>query len=515
MTHHKPFVNLHSRLKALLATTFVLSLLVTGAAWAQDTLVIGTGNLPRTLDAPRESSNVGAQVLPSVFDTLITMDTVDQSNLLPSLAVSWERVGDTTLELKLREGVIFHNGDPFTAEDVKFTIDRVIDPESEYASARTILATITSVEVIDDYTVRIHSDGPDAMLEYRIAGSGAWILPKGYTEEVGATEFGQNPVGTGAFTVASFTPDRIVLERFDSYWGEMPQVKTIEFRNIPEVSSRITALVNGEVQIIAQVPPDQIPVIERFDGVRTLSVLLNNMHVLIANTFNPPMDDPLLRQALSLGIDRQLLVDALWSGAAAIPQGHQFNNIGDMFDDSRPEVPYDPERARELVAASSYTGETLIYNTQENYYTNEVAAAEAIVDMWQDIGVNARVRIVDRSDRLLPDRHLLPWSNSGLFPDPAGGLTRNWGPASQRQTDEWHPANPAFNEAAETLLASLDPEVRAEAAKTAIDIFEEEAPGIILYMVPDTVGISNDWNWVLTSDQLFRFGPSYLEYVGD
>lgn len=499
---------------ALAATSlFALS----NRAVAQLELVVGAADLPRTLDPPGETSNTGMRVLPNVFETLIAMDPENNSHLLPGLAVSWQRVTDNVLELNLREGVVFHNGDPFTSADVKFSFERLLAEDSAFSLAKSLVSQISTIEIVDDHTIRLITEEPDPILEFRVASVfGSWIVPEKYMQEVGEEVFSRQPVGTGPFKVTNYSPDRIVLERFADYWGPQPVVDKVVFREIPEVAARITALVNGEVDIITQIPPDQIQVLGRYDNVSAKSQVLANMHVLIVNTLNPPTDDPLLRRALSLGINRELLSAALWSGEAVVPRSHQYLDFGPMLNTDRPMEEYDPELARELVAQSSYNGEVLNYNVQDGYYTNEVEAAEVIVEMWKDIGVNARVRIMERSQRNSDDRNLLPWSNSERFPDPLGGLWLLWGDTSSRQgAGEWEPADPDFNRLGNFLATSLDQEQRYEAFQQMLDIFETEMPGILLYYPSETWGVNNKWDWTPFQSHVMDFRPAYLQYVGD
>lgn len=497
----------------LAVSLFVLG----GSALAQLELVVGAADLPRTLDPPGETSNTGMRVLPSVFETLIRMDPTNNSNLLPGLAVSWNRVSDNVLELSLRPDVVFHNGDPFTSRDVKFSFERVLAPESSFSLAKSLLSQISSIEIVDDHTMLLITESPDPILEFRVASVwGSWIVPAGYMEEVGEEAFSRAPIGTGPFQVVQYSPDRIVLEAFAGYWGPRPVIDRVTFREIPEVAARITALVNGEVDIITQIPPDQIQVLDRYDHVSAKSQVIANIHVLIINTLNPPTDDPLLRRALSLGINRELLSQALWSGEAVVPRSHQYLDFGPMLNVDRPTEVYDPELARELVAQSNYNGEVLNYNVQDGYYTNEVEAAQVIVEMWKEIGVSARVRIMERSQRNSEDRNLLPWSNSERFPDPLGGLWLLWGDPSSRQGDgEWAPSDPDFNRLGQVLATSLDQQERYEAYQEMLDIFEAERPAILLYYPSETWGVNNKWDWNPFPSHVMDFAPEYLQYTGD
>ena len=462
----------------------------------REEMVIGVQGIPSNLDPAQQLSNVGSRVNWTPYDTLVRRDFLNGNANVPHLAESWTRTSDTVLELKLREGVTFHDGSPFTADDVVYTFERLFtaSDDSNLIEAGTYFATFESVEKIDDYNVRITTKAPDPVLINRLASWGSWIVSKNYIETVGQEEFERTGMGTGPFRFVNFTPDNeIVLERYDGYWGELPPVQRIVFRVIPEVAARVTALVNEEVDLITNVPPDQVATIEGNDNVEVRDVVLSNVHVLIYNTNKPGLSDKKFRQALSLGIDRQLLIDTLWSGTARAKRGHQFEEYGALYNPERPLTAYDPELAKQLIAESSYDGELIKYQTRDGYYTLSVEAAQAIVPMWQEIGVNAEVQIYEGSLEL-EEKSVSNWSNSSILADPDGCLVRGWGPGSARQRGEWT-EHAEFNALAEQARATLDEQERYDLYQQMLDIWEDEAPGTVLYDPAEFYGINKSVNW--------------------
>jgi peptide/nickel transport system substrate-binding protein len=412
------------------------------------------------------------------------------------LATAWERLSDTELQLTLRDDVTFHNGDPFTADDVVFTFERMLnaDAESDLAESRTYFSTVTSVVRDDDYTVTFTTAAPDPLLIKRLASWASWIVPKAYIEEVGDEEFMRVGMGTGPYKFASFEPDNeLVMERYDGYWGDLPPAKQITFRVIPEVAARVTALINDEVQIITNIPPDQVAALEGKSNVGVREIPLANVHVLVYNTNNPLLADKKLRQALNLGIDRQLIIDTIWNGKAVPKRGHQFAEYGPLYNPDRPLTPYDPERAKALLAESSYDGAEIEYQLQAGYYTNGEQVAEAIVGMWQEIGVNAVVRINEKSTTG-EERQVHTWSNSSRLADPDGSIWVLWGTDSSVQKNYWT-APAEFNRLGEEARATLDEEQRYENYQQLLDIWEDEAPGTVLYDPHEFYGVSNAVNW--------------------
>lgn len=462
----------------------------------REELIIGVQGLPESLDPAAELSNVGTRVSYTPYDTLIRRDFLNDNEHVPSLALSWERLSDTVLELKLREDVTFHNGDPLTAEDVVFTFERMLDAseDSPLREGASYFSGFAGVEALDDHTVRIETVAPDPLIVKRLASWASWIVPKGYIEEVGEDEFRRTGMGTGPYRFVSFDPDNeLVLERYDDYWGEPVPVRRLIFRVIPEVAARVTALINQEVDIITNVPPDQVRAIRDASNVEVRSIPLANTHVLSYNTHHPALQDKKLRQALNLAIDRQLIIDTIWGGEAVLKRSHQFEEYGPLYNPERPIMPYDPDRARQLVEESSYDGELIEYQLQAGYYTNGEQVAQAIVPMWQEIGINAEVRIKE-SSTAGAERMVHTWSNSSILADPDGCLWRSWGAESGSQKNYWD-APEEFNALGLEARTTLDEQKRYENYQRMLDIWEDEAPGTVLYDPVEFYGVNQSVNW--------------------
>lgn len=491
------------------------------------TLRVGVQGLPPALDPYTELSNVGTRVTYSMFDHLLERDFVDGdppgtgAGILPMIAQSWERVDDLTLEMTLRDDVVFHNGDPLTAEDIKFTFERIlVDPIEDLVEAQAYISTIVQIEVIDDHTLRLITEKPDPLLEIRLTSWASWILPKNYYEEVGFEGFALNPIGTGPYKFAELRPDEIlVLEAHDDYWGGRPTMERIEFVVIPEIAGRVAALVSGEVDLITNIPPDQVDAIEGADGVDVRSVPLANCHVIRYNTFNPPLNNKLLRQALNLAIDRELLVEALWGGRAVLMRSHQFPEYegpigGDQYNEERPYTPYDPDRARQLVEESGYDGSPIVFRTQPAYYTLGAEAAQAMVQMWQDVGINAEVEILDNPYQDGVEAiQITNWSNSSFVADPDGAFWLRWGePTGTQRGGFWTPENPRFNELGWAARETLDVDFRYGAYQEMLDIWEEEAPGTVLYIPIENYGVRSDLEWIPYSFYYMDLRPDVLYF---
>src|SRR5215510_11090267 len=250
---------------ATLGSLLLLSLLLLGPAVSEaqtkdDTIVYGLQSDVQNWDPPnsvlRESIILGY----NVFDHLAARD-LKTGKVGPSLATSWRALDDTTWEVKLRQGVKFHDGTPFTSKDVKATFDRVLDPAKKMI-ARGNHAKIKGVEIVDDYTVRFKTDGPYPLFVERLTAQ--VMESEKVIREKGDEWMQEHPMGTGPYKLVSWhRKQEHLLVRNDDYWGPKPSYKYVRIRIIPEQATQIAELLSGGVDIIKAVPPDQMDVINK------------------------------------------------------------------------------------------------------------------------------------------------------------------------------------------------------------------------------------------------------------
>lgn len=499
----------------LLAVAMLLPTFAVAQDETRPPLTVGVNTVQANFDPGLALGNVDFPITYNVFDTLVGRDFSKSKDrtayeLIPGLAQSWKRIDDRTMEFSLRPDVHFHNGQALTSADVKFTFDRILDPASDYVEARNLLKVIERVDVVDALTVRITTKQPSPVLLHLLAYNSSDIVPKAYFESVGEAGFGQKPIGTGPFSFVKLQPDESMeLAANDSYFRGRPTISALTFKSIPEVSARITALANGEVDIINSLPPDQLKAVESLGCCEIRSVLMNH-HFIQYNTYNPVMADKKLRQALNLAIDRQLLVKSLWDGKATVPHSAQYEAWGpELYDPNRPTLPLDADRARQLLKESSYKGQPIYYITHPVYYTNGVAVAEAVVEMWKAIGVNASVRVDEGWTKLTKDDPALTVRNSSdwVVPtDPAVTLYMTW------TKDLWKD-EARFDELAEQGETTLDVKRRHDIYQKMIDIFEEEAPGTYLYRAPEFYGVKSNIQWLPNTDYTMDFRPDNIHFT--
>ncbi len=459
-----------------------------------DTLRVGIAAMPKSFDPGYGIGIQTIKVFYNIFDTLLTTDA--DGKFVGQLAESYEWKDDKTLRVVLRKGITFQNGEPCTAEDIKFTFDRILSGYGD-GTVAMLYETLDSVSIIDDLTVEFKTKVVDSAFLDRLSSAwGAYIVPKDYLEKVGNEAFVTAPIGTGPYQMTSYAPEKIVLNRYDGFWSEAPNVDTIELLIYPEASARTTALITGEVDIINDVTADVIDTIRQKNGLQVVGTSIKNIHIYVFNTANGPMKSEKFRQALTIGINRQLLVDSLWGEYAQVPQGHQFESYGDMFVEDYKGIQYDVERAKQLVKESGYDGTVIEIEMLPNYYMNGNKAGEAIVDMWKDIGVNTKVVYKDK----MPweeTKYIRAWSSASRYDDPLGALWLLFGPGSSPSNYTWLDMPQEWKDTGKKLIETIDPTERKKYAADLVKMFDTYCPGTYLYQAEDYYGIRDGLEWDL------------------
>jgi peptide/nickel transport system substrate-binding protein len=490
-------------------------------ALAQDTrpaITVAVQDVPRSLDPLTQFGNVDWRGYANIFDGLLTMDFAGDFRPLPALAHAWRRIDDRTLELSLQEGVRFHDGSELTAEDIAFTFgpERMrAENAPGFAVGRIFFGTFAAVEVVDRLTVRIVTSQPDPLIEQRLGTiPGGVVGQQAFRAAPSFAAWNQRAIGTGPYKVAAYrTGNELVLEAHDAWWGGRPPAQRLRFWAVPEVASRVAALRSGEVQIATDIPPDQFPVIAADPRLEVVGGGVANHRVLSYNTGNPVLRDPRIRQALNLAVDRETIVGALWDNRLAVTRSHQFPAYRDLYLADWPMPRFDPAEARRLLAEAGYRGERIPYRILSNYYTNEVATAQVLVEMWRAVGLNVVLEMRENFAQILndPGAGIRNWSNTMTLPDPVGSLWRLNGPRGPVQGSyrEW--TNAEFNRAGAVLESSTDTAARQAAWRRMLAIYDtEDSPGTVLHQFGLFYGKRRDVAWRPLPVEWMDFRPAFL-----
>ncbi|PZW43098.1 peptide/nickel transport system substrate-binding protein [Humitalea rosea] len=461
-----------------------------------------------TLEVLREQSNVGERIFfTSLWEGLIGRNWLGDLGNTPSLAAEWRRLDDRTVELKLRQGVKFHNGDEMTAEDVVFTFgrERMFGNSGDAPQGRTLFTTETMpgragntlppevpavalrnwpalerVEAVDKYTVRFINKTPDVTMEGRLARYGSEIISRrGFTEAETWLDWARKPILTGPYKVADYRPDQsLTLVAHDEYWGGRPPLKQIRFVEVTEVSGRINGLLTGEYDFACDIPPDQIPAIESNRAFEVLGGTILNHRLTVFDKTHPVLANPLVRRAFTHSIDRQAIVDSLWAGRTIVPKGLQWPYYGEMYINDWDVPKFDLAEARRLLREANYRGEPIPYRLLNNYYTNQTSTAQVLVEMWRQAGLNVVIEMKENWTQIFDrnsQRGVRDWSNSAPFNDPVSSIVNQHGPnGQQQQVGEW--TNEEMNRLSVELETSIDRPRRKQVFRRMLEICEREDP---------------------------------------
>src|SRR5262252_8388212 len=376
-----------------------LALALPGAAPGQtkdDTIVYALQSDIDTWDPPgsvlREAIILGY----NVYDHLAVRD-LKTRKVVPNLALSWKALDDTTWEVKLRQGVKFHDGSPFTARDVKATFDRVLDPAKKM-TARGNHAKIKTVEIVDDYTVRFHTDGPYPLFVERLTA--LVMSSEKVIKEKGHEWMQEHPIGTGPYKLVKWDrKHEHLLVRNDDYWGAKPYFKYVRIRIIPEQATQIAELISGGVDVIKAVPPDQMDVINKSGQARTSSSpILRTAYIQLdqaGRSGKNPFQDRRVRLAANLAVDMDSIIK------------HVINGLGDRtattvnpmafgFDSSIKPYKQDVAQAKKLLADAGFPNglDVGLLSTGPTVEPGLIQTTEAIVADLTKAGIRAKQRFV-------------------------------------------------------------------------------------------------------------------------
>lgn len=493
-------------LATLLLTLMLMPAMTAMAQGTPSTVTIALTDDPPSGDPHKTRGANGGHLLFNLYDGLVALSG-DMMEITPALATAWEKVDDLTWNFTLREGVQFHNGEPFTAEAVKYSIERLLDPDA--VRFNTDYRQIGEVEVIDDYTVVIRTLTPDPNFLAKLFS--LHIVPPVYTASISEEEFSANPVGTGPYKFVEWIlGQRLVLEANDDYWGGRPSVDRLVYRPIPEASTRLAELQAGTVDIIVQLNYDAIPLVEADPNLRAEAntgrrTVFMHMDLFVGIE---PLQDVRVRQAMSYAIDRQLIIDAVLNGYGT-PLATIFRpDMAGYTPDFEP-YPYDPERARELLAEAGYAdGFDVRFMTSDGILNKGVEVAEAIGAMLGDVGI--RTEILPVALQVMRDMYI---GN----PDPAGGNVEplfmfNYGAPSPDATSplraligtggiETFMYDPVFDELIDQYASEMNPEVRNAVAYQIQKRLYNEVPLIALYLQLDVYGVNDRLDWTARKDE--------------
>ena len=339
---------------------------------------------PSTLDPQAVNDRSSRVVTANLFESLLGRDA--STALVPVLATGYEVFDDDTWRFTVREGVTFHDGQALNAQAVADSLNRMLDPD--YSTQRdSYVRGITVAEVVDEFTVDIHTDGVNATIPLQIAQLP--VIAPGTGDTVG-----ENPVGTGPYVFESWDRgQQITGARNADYWGEAPSIDAFTVRFIPDKQTSLAALQAGEVDLVLDILPEQVPLVPQ-----ALSVPATEYSYLALNALRPDLAPPEIRVAMNLAVDKELIADTLYEGYAR-PNDAQHLSPGMLgYNPDIGPFPYDPDQAREIMESFGWNEDNplpLEIYAPIGRYLRGVETTQAVATMLNDVGFDTEVRLAE------------------------------------------------------------------------------------------------------------------------
>ena len=474
-----------------------------------DTVVMALASDQDNMDPHMHFQRNGILMNINMYDSLLHKNT--KLEYEPSLATEWKALDETTWEFKLRQGVKFHNGDAFSAEDVKFSFDRVLDPNTKSPQYGNIRG-IKEVKIIDPQTVHLITDKPFPLLLERVVFFP--IIPKEHFAKVGAQAFAETaPVGTGPYKFVEWKRDQYLkMERFHEHWRGSAPIKNLIIRVIPETSTQIAELKTGGVDIVRNLAPDLIPDLKAHPNTYVSTAPILRTHYVELDMRESPFNKKEVRQAANYAIDRQAIVDKLMGGLGKVVPT-VVNPMAFGYDPKVEAYNYDPKKAKELLKQAGFpNGTDITLHTGTSAAFNR-QLAEAIAEMLTEVGLRTNLKIWDPGPA---------WNKFFQGEGKAThGFIASWGYYSTFDADailhplyhtepggwvgKWYTRVPGLDDLIDVGRSTVDKEKRLVTYAKIQHLLKEEAPSIFLFHQHDMLGIhkrveyaarGDEWIWI-------------------
>ncbi|MCB2139301.1 MAG: ABC transporter substrate-binding protein [Rhodobacteraceae bacterium] len=486
--------------RLLLATALAACPALVPAASSAADLIVGFTLDADTLDPANHRKRETETIIRNMYDGLLTRDA--DMLVVPEIAESMTQVSATEYDFKIRPGIRFHDGTEMTAEDVKFTLDRVVQDggmgDGVTSPRQGLMGPVASVEVTAPDTVRITLKEPWPILPAMLPNQ--QIVSKAWVEKTGNEGVATAENGTGPFKLAEWRKgDAVILERFDDYYGGATDIAPVGpacvdrviFKIIPESASRVAALLAGEVHIINELPAFSIGQVEANEGTQVMTVNGTRSFFIAMNMQGEYFDDLKVRQAAAMAIDKQLIIDKILAGNAAPIDGIL---SPDAFGASElPHAGYDPEKAKALLAEAGFPDGIDVTMDVEGAFKD---TAEAVASMLTKAGIRTTVAVGEGAQ--LSDK----WRTKGA-PKSGDMYFTSWGNGSLDPFDIFTPthrtndrgnsagyANPDLDAVLDAAAVELDVEKRRAMYHDAEMMINADQPYVYLWVPQDIYGVS-------------------------
>ncbi len=475
-----------------------------------------------TLDPANHRKRETETIIRNIHDGLLTRDSKMQ--VVPELAESWRQIDATTYEFKLRKGVKFHSGEDMTAEDIKFTFERLTKENAmggQTSPRKSLLGPLKEVQVVDPLTVRLILDKPwpilPAMLPFQE------VVSKKFVEQVGSDGLATKASGTGPFKLVDWRRgDAIIMERFAGYYGGAAgippvgpaRVDRVIFKVIPENASRVAALLAGDVDIVNELPASSMKQVESNAGTQVMKVNGTRTFFVSLNNSKKPFTDARVRRALNHALDKKLIIDKVLFGTATPLRGVMSPDAFG-FNAKLPEYEYNIGKAKKLLAEAGYPNGFEATIDTEGAFKD---LAEAVAALLAKAGVKAKVQVWegavltpiwrDAEKRKERDMYFTSWGNGSL--DPSDIMVPTLRTNGRGNSAGY--ANPQVDKLLDEAEVEVDREKRRQMYLKAQEQVTADAPWIFLWLPQDIYGISKRVRgWQPSADSRINLHRAYLQ----
>ncbi len=500
---------------ALMAAIFVVVGAGSAEAAPEGKVVVAQGVDPTTLDTMNQQETPASVVSGHIFDGLVERD--QNLKIVPALAAELPKlVAPTTWEVKLRKGVKFHNGEEFNAESAKFSLERVRTPALRASSN---FKPIDRVEIVDPYTVRVHTSKPwPTFVSIMTFAQAAMYPPKAYAGKDSAF-ISKNPIGTGPYRFVKWAKDEeIVLEADPQHWRGPAKIKTVVFRPIPDDAVRVAALQNGEIDVAVNIPPHLANIIANHPklflstapSIRTLQLMFvtheyDAQHKLVG-PYKGPTVDKRVRQAIAYAIDADEIIKGVLDGKA-MRTATMLTPLHFGYDPSLKPIKQDVARSKKLLAEAGYaSGLEITLNSPQGRYVRDKEVAEAVTGQLNKAGIKTTLRTFE----------FVNYLNTMVYPHKAGPVwligwgtptvdaETIYGPLFRTGSNLGNYHNADFDGMVDQAQTQMDEKQRLAIYHRINKLWVEEMPAVPLYQQLDLYGANKRLGWKARSDERIK-----------
>lgn len=460
------------------------------------------------IDPQLHSANTNEAKLRHIYEPLVKFER-DLQTISPHLATEWKQVDPTTMQFKLRQGVTFQNGEPFNAEAARYSILRPLSPDTP-TDLISFYTTIKGVDVVDDHTINVITHQPDPVLLARMSGFSMDMVPPKWAAQ-GPKVVASEAYGTGPYKLVSWKPSEdLVLEAWDGYWGEKPDIKKVRFHTITEAATRVAALSSGQVHVAKDMPPEDMAGINAGGRARISRAASNRIPFYFITVAVDVYKDKRVRQAINYAANVDGVIAAVLVG-----NGYRVATVLPVwtfgYDPSLKPYPNDPDKAKQLLKDAGHPdGIDIDIWYIQGRYTKDKEVAEAMAQEMAKGGIRCKTHLLDNSvfntmemKSQTPGLNFASWGNP--FFDADGSLLPLFGCDVAKQFPDFrrpYGCNPQLDKLLNDARVELDTEKRKQLYAQAQRLIYDDGAALFMYQLVDIYGVNNWVQWQARHDEM-------------